>query len=127
VPVPLAVILDGVTAAHDFPREVCITLDARTHAKEGGERSVLGELRQNLRSDIGVRSVVDGDGDARRDAVAGGQADPVGSQQLAARPKPGRGQGNMVRGQGPERPGPQARARQRRGSRTQVHGGGRIQ
>jgi len=43
VPMPLAVILDGVTAADDVPREIRIA-PTRTRAKERGVRAVRGEL-----------------------------------------------------------------------------------
>ena len=66
---PLAMILDVMTAAHDFPREVRMALDAFADAKEGGDRPVLPQLRQYVRRYIGVRAVVDGNGDRARFAA----------------------------------------------------------
>ncbi len=92
--VPLRVILDVVPAADDVARQFRVALDARAHAKKGRRRSVLGELRQNPRRHVGVRTVIDGQGNAFRYAACAGrriQFGPSsrlrGHRPAAARPR----------------------------------------
>jgi hypothetical protein len=127
MPMPLAMILNVVTVPHDFACQVRVAFDSFTDAKKSRLRTVLGQLQQNLRGHLGVRAVVDGNGDGPRCSGFRGQASPVRSQQPAARPKSGGGQDCMVQHHGSQRPGPCTRACQRRRRRTQMHGGGRIQ
>ena len=61
----LAMIFDGMAAAHDFLREIRMAQHAFADAKKRGARAVALELRQHLRRDIGVGSIVDGDGHRR--------------------------------------------------------------
>ena len=123
----MTVVLHMMAALHDLARQLCIALHPHADAKEGRLRAVLCELRQHLRGHVGIRPVVDGDGDSSRCAGLRRHAGPVRTQQLAARPESGGGEAGVVQHHGAERPRPRARPHQQRRCRSQMHGGGCVQ
>ena len=84
--VALAVIFHRVAAPHDLLREFRIALDALSHAKEARVGAMAGELRQNLRCDLRIGAVIDGDRHLAALRAMRRQAGPVGAQQVASRP-----------------------------------------
>jgi hypothetical protein len=77
---PLTVIFDGVAAAHNFLRKVCIALHAFPHAEKCRLRSVRRESFEHARSHGRVGAVVDSDCHFTARAAGGGKADPIRAQ-----------------------------------------------
>ena len=122
----LAVILNDVSAAHDFLCEIRVAQHTIADAKKSGARPVALELSQHLRRDVRIGSIVDGDRDIRRSALCqaavAGKTNPIGPQQLTSRPESRGRQCRMIGDESAQRPRPGARTRQPRRRRAQVHG-----
>jgi hypothetical protein len=77
---PLTVIFDGVAAAHNLLRKVCIALYAFPHAEKRRLRSVLRESFEHARGHRRVGAVVDSDCNFTARAAGGWKADPIRAQ-----------------------------------------------
>jgi hypothetical protein len=77
---PLTVIFDGVAAAHDFLRKVCIALDAFPYAEKRRLRAMLCELVEHAGGHYRVGAVVDCDCNFTASAAGGRKADPIRAQ-----------------------------------------------
>jgi hypothetical protein len=75
----LAVILNDVSAAHDFLCQLRVAQHAFANAKESGAGCITLEQREHPRRDIGIGPIIDRNGDARRRAVLR-QAGPIRAQ-----------------------------------------------
>ena len=87
---PLTVILNDVSAAHDFSSKVGVAQHEFADAKKGGAGPITLEQLKHLRRYIRIGPIIDCNRDAGDEAAAFRQAGPIRAQQLASRPKPRR-------------------------------------
>jgi len=76
----LAVILDGVAAAHDLAGQARVSGDPLADAEEGALAPCASRSASTRRGDLRIRAIVDGDGDRGRppaQAGSGSSSDPA--------------------------------------------------
>ena len=105
--VPLAVIFKRVTAADDVASQHGVGGDALADAKERGAYAVFLKHVEEVRRDLWVRAVVDGERNLPLRRGARRQPHPVGPEQPAAGPESARRQNRVIRHEPSDRPRPQ--------------------
>ena len=106
MPMMLAVILDGMSQAHDLARKLRVAFHPLAHAKKAGPRAIDTEERQDLGSHLRVRAVIDGDGDFTTISARAGQTGQIGAEPTAPGPEPRARQHRMIERHGAEHPRP---------------------
>jgi hypothetical protein len=77
---PVTVIFDGMSSAHDLPSKLWMTLYEFTHTEECRERAMLVQSIEHQGCYHWVRSVIDGNRNAGASAAALWQAGPIRAQ-----------------------------------------------
>lgn len=75
--VALRMVFHRVSAAHDLARQGRVLQNALTDAEERRVRAVRIEQVEDVRGDLGIRTIVNGDGDGVARRAGTGQARPV--------------------------------------------------